>query len=302
MLQSRPVTNLDNSYTDYEIMHELDSSHPTEFEIYSRAHWGENFPGATSWTALQIHWGNKSSFVRRSLAMRLSTVEDYNPFVENMGCEYNQVMFNISNGAMTGFFEGYPKSKPAVSMVLACAEVPNNLREIAKSIKNKESFRQLSDEEALQVLIKGTDESSAKFKQFLERNCLMRRRFKGYREADAMYKPWKGNPMPCIKTIKTMLSGSGEQLEPKVEKSVDQVLDELKTPLTPIRKFLIKNIFLPYTRRGVGYRELSKYFMIWMNNHLKDGFWYLAQQMANEGLIPSVDSFFYLTADEVEAL
>ena len=99
-----------------------------------------------------------------------------------------------------------------------------------------------------------------------------------------------------------MLSGSGEQLEPKVEKSVDQVLDELKTPLTPIRKFLIKNIFLPYTRRGVGYRELSKYFMIWMNNHLKDGFWYFAQQMVNEGLIPSVDSFFYLTADEVEAL
>ncbi|CAG2181107.1 unnamed protein product, partial [Oppiella nova] len=119
MLQSRPVTNLDNSYTDYEIMHELDSSHPSEFEIYSRAHWGENFPGATSWTALQIHWGNKSSFVRRSLAMRLTTVEDYNPFVENMGLEYNQVMFNISNGAMTGFFEGYPKSKPAVSMVLA---------------------------------------------------------------------------------------------------------------------------------------------------------------------------------------
>ena len=79
------------------------------------------------------------------------------------------------------------------------AEVPNNLREIAKSIKNKESFRQLSDEEALQVLIKGTDESSAKFKQFLERHG-----HRGYREADAMYKPWKGNPIPCIKTIKVI--------------------------------------------------------------------------------------------------
>ncbi|CAG2168975.1 unnamed protein product [Oppiella nova] len=48
MLQSRPVTNLDNSYTDYEIMHELDSSHPSEFEITSRAHWGEMYPGASS--------------------------------------------------------------------------------------------------------------------------------------------------------------------------------------------------------------------------------------------------------------
>ena len=61
MLQSRPVTNLDN-YTDYEIMHEMDTAHPTEFEIYSRAHWGENYPGASSWLVYTWTWANRSLF------------------------------------------------------------------------------------------------------------------------------------------------------------------------------------------------------------------------------------------------
>jgi len=58
ILQSRPVTNLDNSFTDYEVMHELDTPHATEKEINSRAHWGENFPGSTSWIGLQWIWDN----------------------------------------------------------------------------------------------------------------------------------------------------------------------------------------------------------------------------------------------------
>ena len=50
MLQSRPITNLDNSFTEWEIMHEIDSGHHSEFEFHSRAHWGENFPGSSSYT------------------------------------------------------------------------------------------------------------------------------------------------------------------------------------------------------------------------------------------------------------
>jgi len=87
-------------------------------------------------------------------------------------------------------------------MVSSCndvisAEVPNSLRDIAKSIKDKQTFRQLSDKEALQVLYKGTDESSLKFKQFLEKHG-----HRGYREFDPMYKTWKEDPIPCVKTIK----------------------------------------------------------------------------------------------------
>ncbi len=77
------------------------------------------------------------------------------------------------------------------------AEVPNTLRDIAKSIKNKKHFIQMSDEEALNTLREGTDEASQMFKQFL-----IRHGHRGYREADPMHSPWADDPIPCIKTIK----------------------------------------------------------------------------------------------------
>ncbi|CAG2112977.1 unnamed protein product, partial [Medioppia subpectinata] len=430
MLQSRPVTNLDNSYTDYEIMHELDSSHPTEFEIYTRTHCGEMFPGSSSWIVLQWFWGNR---VRQGIQHGAMDEEDYNPYFEILGIEYNQLMFNLTSGGF-GFFNDYPEDKVSREMVLSMfghhfddkdvlkvfkenrlakkksslygklkmafmaidsvlfsptkliklktqimenkkhsvvyelqrlstakdiwkalldkffvisndtrfhgpvsmsssiknmilkfvlegalpnnpdmdsdynlmisscndvisAEVPNSLREIAKSIKDKQWFRQLSDEEALQVLQTGSNETSIKFRQFLDRHG-----HRGYRELDPMYHTWKENPIPCVKTIKSVLSGNESLLEPKVSKSVDQVMEELKTPLSFIKKLLIRKVLLPWSRRGVGYRELSKYFMIWVNNKFRESFRLLSKQMVSEGLIPSAECFFYLTVNEVEAL
>ena len=43
-LQSRPITNLDNSFTEYEIIHEKDNGHQSEFEIFTRMHVAESLP------------------------------------------------------------------------------------------------------------------------------------------------------------------------------------------------------------------------------------------------------------------
>ena len=99
-----------------------------------------------------------------------------------------------------------------------------------------------------------------------------------------------------------MLFGNECQLEPKVVKSVDEVVDELKTPMSFVRKLMIRKLLLPWSRRGVGYRELSKYFMIWMVNKWREAFNLLAQQMVTEGLIPSADTLYYLTPNNVEDL
>ena len=77
------------------------------------------------------------------------------------------------------------------------AEVPNELREISKSIKNQEEFMNLTDEEAVKRLRDGKDESSKKFALFIEKHG-----HRGNREADPMYLPWRDNPIPVIKTIK----------------------------------------------------------------------------------------------------
>ncbi|CAG2106037.1 unnamed protein product, partial [Medioppia subpectinata] len=387
---SRPVTNLDNSYTDYEIMHELDSSHPSEFEICSRTHWGENFPGASSWIVLQWFWGNRGGFsggfdffydyptTKGSLEMvlsmfghhiddkdvlqlfkekrlakkksslygklkmvfmaidsvlfsptkliklktqmmdnkkhsvvhelqRLSTAKDIWKALSDKFFDISKdtrfhgpvsMSATLKNMVLKSVLESALPNNPDMDsdynlMVSSCndvisAEVPNSLREIAKSIRDKQWFRQLSDEEALQVLQTGSDESSQKFRYFLDRHG-----HRGYREFDPMYHTWKENPIPCVKTIKGLLLGNESQLEPKVAKSVDQVMEELKTPLSFIKKLLIRKVLLPWSRRGVGYRELSKF---------RECFRLLSKQMVREGLIPSADSFFYLTVNEVEAL
>ena len=99
-----------------------------------------------------------------------------------------------------------------------------------------------------------------------------------------------------------MLMGDESALKPKKHKSVEQVMQELKTPLSYFKRLLISKFLLPWTRDGVGYREHSKYFMVWMSNKARQAFWYLARQMVAEGLIPEADIFFYLTCDEIRKL
>jgi rifampicin phosphotransferase len=80
------------------------------------------------------------------------------------------------------------------------ADVPNQLREIADLIKDKEQFKLFSNEEALNYLKTGTDEASLKFREFL-----IKYGHRGYREMDAYYPTWADNPIPCIKTIKVYI-------------------------------------------------------------------------------------------------
>ena len=65
LLQSRPITNLDNSWTEWELMHDLDSGHQSEKEYLSRANFGEVFPGASSYMCLSwlISIWNSNGFV-----------------------------------------------------------------------------------------------------------------------------------------------------------------------------------------------------------------------------------------------
>jgi hypothetical protein len=99
-----------------------------------------------------------------------------------------------------------------------------------------------------------------------------------------------------------MLFGDQSALEPKKSKSVDEVMSELKTPLSSFKNLLINKFLLPWSRNGVGYREQSKDFMVWMNNKKREALWHLARQMVAEGIIPEADLFFYLTVDEIEKL
>jgi phosphoenolpyruvate synthase/pyruvate phosphate dikinase len=65
LFQSRPITNLDNSWTEWEIIHDLDSGQQSEKEYLSRANLRGVFPGASSHICFSwlINTWNCNSFV-----------------------------------------------------------------------------------------------------------------------------------------------------------------------------------------------------------------------------------------------
>lgn len=118
MLQSRPVTNLDNSFTEFEIMHEMDSGHLSEREIYTRAHWGENFPGACSWLLISFSFKAWDIGFARYGRRPGMTRNSWSKYAFSMGgfC-FNQYYFSIRTGTFE-FFRGYPKSPAARAGVI----------------------------------------------------------------------------------------------------------------------------------------------------------------------------------------
>ena len=176
------------------------------------------------------------------------------------------------------------------------AEVPNLLREIASKIEDSNTFQELTDEDAL-LLLKTSNSKAAKlFAVFLERHG-----HRGFREFDPLYLTWEKNPIPCIQVIKSLLK-SGSNLKAKNEKTNDQIISELKTPLNIWKKFWIKRFLLSWCRNGIRYRENSKSCLIKLHSHFRDAMWTLSEKMVEEGMLPEADLIFFLKIDETERL
>lgn len=78
------------------------------------------------------------------------------------------------------------------------AEVPDDVREVAESIKKPVEFGKMSDEEALAWLQSGQDlDSSDKFKKLLRKHG-----HRGYKEFDPLVKQWAQNAIPLVKSLK----------------------------------------------------------------------------------------------------
>lgn len=99
-------------------MHELDSAHMTEDDHYSRAHWGENFPGAASWLSL-FFFMNGTTFFKGALSAGEVTADDFNAFNQDWGFMYNQLMFNLRHGPFNRILKDYPKTDQSKSFVQA---------------------------------------------------------------------------------------------------------------------------------------------------------------------------------------
>jgi len=115
--------------------------------------------------------------------------------------------------------------------------VPFLLRDIARSIKNRDKFRSLPDEEALDALMNGKDESSMKFKAFLDRHG-----HRGLKEIDVAILQWGEDPIKVIKFLKGILATDLTE-SPVKKPTIEELIGQLKTELTPMKKRLLKFSF-----------------------------------------------------------
>ncbi len=130
---------------------------------------------------------------------------------------------------------------------MVSAEVPNALRDIALSIENPEEFCSQSVEQSLSYLKDGNSQSSQKFRDFLAKHG-----HRGYKEFDPLVHQWADNPMPVIMSLRSMLMNGSSHLIPKEEKSLNQIVSSIKTPLSAMKRFILKKFILPRCRDGVG--------------------------------------------------
>lgn len=100
-----------------------------------------------------------------------------------------------------------------------------------------------------------------------------------------------------------MLAGDIKAFRTKAQVPDDEVINNLKTKLTPSGKFLLKHLVLPWSRSSVGMREQSKSFMVWLVDVYRQGFQRLADMMAyEEGRLPDPELLFFLTLEELNRL
>ena len=118
-----------------------------------------------------------------------------------------------------------------------------------------------------------------------------------------------------------MLSGDLKRYEDIEKQTIDELMNTLKTKLNFTRKMLIRYVFLPLARKGVGMREQTKSLIVFSTGgstcslNRKYNLYFsqsidlarqalrkLAKRMHEEGRIPEEDLLFYLTLNEIDEL
>jgi len=114
----------------------------------------------------------------------------------NNTLNYNHViLLIISDAKSEDVYSDFAQLLSSANEVIS-AEVPNTLREIAKSIPNPEEFQLKSDDQMIEYLKTGDDTCCIKFRELLKKHG-----HRGYREFDVLAKQWNDNPLHLIKSI-----------------------------------------------------------------------------------------------------
>lgn len=173
------------------------------------------------------------------------------------------------------------------------------MREIAKEIVNNSK-----DKEFLNI-------DSTNGVEWLRDNCiaahvllekfLQRHGHRALKEFDLSAKTWAMQPDKVIDMIKSNLSISTSDLTPRRQMTVDDILDQLKTPLGDRAKSFMRRV-IPQYHKGVQLREEAKSRLIETIHEVRRVVIYLGEKMVNEGFLPQKDLIFHLNLYEIQLI
>lgn len=180
------------------------------------------------------------------------------------------------------------------------ANVPQMIKEIAGRIMlemHREEFLKVDKKEAVEWLKQNCSSAHELLKGFIKRHG-----HRALNEFDFATKPWGMEPETIIDMIKSNLSIAADMSgTPSYIKTNDDIIEELKTPLGNIAKFILKKL-LPKCQQGVQTREYAKSKLILVISEIRRAVNYLGQMMVYEGLLPGKDLVCHLSPSEIKDL
>lgn len=180
------------------------------------------------------------------------------------------------------------------------ANIPEMIRELAEAIKSsgkENAFLEINIDKSLEWLSLNAKDAYELFKKFMERHG-----HRALKEFDLKSKTWAMQPEKVIEMIKANLRcPSGSTSEVKKKLSDDEIISQLKTPLSNMSQKILKKL-IKKCHSGVQYRESAKSQLIEAVNELRRTVLYLSKKMVNEGFLPEQDLVYHLTIEEIRAI
>ncbi|KAL3832030.1 hypothetical protein ACJMK2_023710, partial [Sinanodonta woodiana] len=136
-----------------------------------------------------------------------------------------------------------------------------------------------------------------KYATFIERHghrCI--------KEAEFITKSWRREPENLIHVLKTILKTRTYEHVQQEGISIEEAMSKLKSSVSFLGRFILKNFIVPKARKAVGEREWGKSTAIRMVDKFKEAYWKLAELMVLEGILPDEELLFFLTQQEIGKL
>ena len=180
------------------------------------------------------------------------------------------------------------------------ADVPSALYSLAEMIAKsglKEEFLEMPDQTCDEYLKQSdNNEIRSQYTQFLQKHghrCI--------REGEFYMKSWRQDPVTLVKTVKQIIKRDNFEGR-KESKSIDEIVNNLQTPLSYIKRTLLRKFLVRKARGGVRQREIGKTTIIKTSDTFKQAYWKLAAMMVKEGRLPDERLLFFLTHHEIGTL